>query len=428
MAITLREKTLQRAETGRNIAAAIHDAVLAELPSDANLLTVLAHRILRCNSEENHWLGTDLHNEHGEAFDGGGRFWNCGSKLCESCLAKASRRNRKILSAIINHQKLLVGQHYHFMTLTMPTQDLTLLQARSIMNYAWTLFRKKDWFKKTFIGGCKSEEFTLNKKGYHYHMHFIAVGKWVNYNSMRHFWTEALRVAFIRNGLSLSCATTDGLAIANIRKIGSITDAVREVAKYITKSSSWRKLKAIDLLDAARIERWPRMFEFFGSFRIPSCGVAVPEVEDSLNKTILDTKQLSDGDPEQGWRARCRQLGAERYLSELHQQITDQSDFRMKQLKFHYTAARFRRLKQTIPPNIEIELTRIKTVDIRRSGTPFVSNHYAPNGKGGLVDVSTGRVIDYFDGYNENSLRELRQFEKQKDRPRNNSIRSSINR
>jgi hypothetical protein len=375
MATNIRQSATDRAELGRQTADALLNAIEAELPNDLDILTVHAHRIRQCNSSGNLWVASDLHNSFGEAFDGSGRFWTCGSKLCSDCLAKTSRRNRKMLSAIIEAQRMMVGEHYHFLTLTMPNNGLPLLEARQIMNYAWTLFRKKEWFKETFSGGCKSEEFTLTKRGYHYHMHCIVRGRFVIYSSLRHFWTEALRVAFERCGKDLSIATSDSMAIANIQRIGSISEAIKEVAKYITKASSWRRLKPSDLLDVARIERWPRMFEFFGSFRNLT-GVAVPEDDDRpIDKTILDTKCLSDGESVRGWRSQCRSIGVAKYLVYLARQIIEQRQFRMEQLKFHYKAATFHRLKSIRPPEILETIESVRDLEVRRDGQAFSPQH-----------------------------------------------------
>jgi hypothetical protein len=366
VALTPRQTATDRAELGRQVADAVHNAIAAELPLDFQLLTVLAHRIEQCNSNSNIWVARDLHTTTGEAYDGHGRFWCCGSKLCPSCLARSSRHARKLITLAIQNQKLLVGEHYHFLTLTMPNYGLPLLEARQLMHYAWTLFRKKKWFRDRVLGGCRSEEFTLTKTGYHYHQHLIVRSKYLEYHSFRHQWTECLRTAFARAGKSLSFATSDHMAIANCQRVGSITEAVKEVAKYITKATSWKRLASSDLLDAARIERWPRMFELFGSFRTALSGVAVPEVDEASDKTILDTKSLSDGDSGRGWREQFRTLGVVGYLDKLHEDIATESEFRMLQLKHKYSAAVFWRLRCKDRPQILSTTERIQSLASRK--------------------------------------------------------------
>lgn len=407
MAETQKAKSLERAEVGRNIAASIRDALYAELPSDANVLAVLGHRIEQCNSTSNLWTGKDLHNSDGEAYDGGGRFWSCGSKLCPDCIAKQSRRARRLLRHVMHEEKLIVGTHHHFLTLTMPTQDLPLLEAREILNHAWSVFRKKKWFQDNVKGGFRSEEFTVNRTGYHYHMHVLCTSKFINYDSFRHFWTEALRHAFAEAGRPLELHTKDHRAFANCRRVGSREQAINEVAKYITKSDSWAKLDAGTLLDVCRIERWPRMVEFFGSWKSFLSGVAVPEDDKTLEKTILDTESITDRVPSRTWRDDCREKGAAKYLIDLESKITDETLFRQEQLRRKFSAAKLTRIRDGTSPQISNVVRVIIELDTRRDGKPFASHAITANGNGGLICSETKRVLDYYDGWNEDTLKAL---------------------
>lgn len=282
-----------------------------------------------------------MHSTTGEAFDGEGRFWHCNSKLCPKCISDQSRRNRNELRRALDSTRLFVGEHWHFLTLTMPTQSLGLLEARSILNYTWSLFRKREWFKRTIRGGCKSEEFTLNKTGYNYHLHLIVGSKYIDYSEFRTEWTRCLRTAFERKQRSISIATSDSLAVANCQRIRSLDDAIKEVAKYITKTSTWKKIRTEDLLDVVRIRRFPRMFELFGCLRQIQPQNEQQEKKRVNKKTILDTKCISDGWSESGWRKRLNTHGAINYFDRLERQIIDQISFRMEQLKLRYPAAKF---------------------------------------------------------------------------------------
>lgn len=371
---TPRDTALQTAETGRKIAACIWDAITAEKPEDADILGVYATRLAQCNSNGNLWTAQDMHNEHGEAFDGNGRFWLCGSKLCSYCLKKQSQRSRKLVRQAIASQRVIpydettplglpVGQHYHFLTLTMPKAGLTILDARDVLNDGWSLLRKRKWWRATILGGARSEEFTQSKKGTHYHMHLIVRSRFINYSSFRHTWTECLDSAFRKNGLILSCATTDSLAIANVKRIGCIEDAIKEVAKYLTKCTSWRQVDTSQLLDLCRVERWPRMFELFGSFKpLQSSAVLEEDKENLTNRVSLDTKEISDGDPDLGWRETVRRVGVAEYLDQLDEEQNQQYQIRKQQLQMHYGAARFRRIQPTSPINKDQILKRLFSI------------------------------------------------------------------
>ncbi len=289
----------------------------------------LCHRVWTCSEPENHFVGDDLHNRQtGELYAGNGNLWGCGSKLCPSCVAKSSSRSRKELTLALKNQKLHSGENYQFITLTMPNPGLPLLLTRSIMDRAWSLFRKRDYFIQKICGGSKSEEFTITESGYHYHFHLLCNTKFLSFNKFRREWTECVETAFkdfyqkicsflflesfiagnfvylklvfndiiskelcsllfLRSSrtenfvlsevvlekfiLSYKFNTVDGLAMVKIKRLNSsengLKGAIQEVCKYVTKSDSWEKIPEKDLLDIAEIKRFPRMFELFRSFR-----------------------------------------------------------------------------------------------------------------------------------------------------------------
>jgi hypothetical protein len=361
--------------------ALIHNEISDEEPWG------LCNRIWTCSEPENHFLGDDLHNRQtGELYAGNGNLWGCGSKLCPSCVAKASNRSRKELTLSLKNQKLFSGESYQFITLTMPNPGLLLLQTRSIMDRAWSLFRKRDYFIQQIRGGSKSEEFTITDNGYHYHFHLLCVTRFLSFDKFRHEWTECLRIAF--NELNLPCKfnTADGLAMVKIKRLNSsvngLKGAVQEVCKYVTKSDSWEKISEKDLLDIAAIERFPRMFELFRFFRtqrnvnavleFPSVFITyllsklLVEIIEKLKEMIetgsctliLDTKEISDGEyssemeklPDKipkddrfpGWRKYIAEFGLEEYLDRLAEQVGRTRDARKCFLKQKYEFAIFR--------------------------------------------------------------------------------------
>ena len=164
---------------------------------DNEVLWGLYHRLQACAFRSNHWIAEDLHNrETGELYEGNGNFWGCGSRLCPSCVAKLSRRSRNELRTALENQKLFCGENYQFITLTMPNPGVSLLRSRWIMDRAWALFRKRDYFKERIRGGSKSEEFTVTENGYHYHIHLLCVTRFLAFERLRREWTECLEISF----------------------------------------------------------------------------------------------------------------------------------------------------------------------------------------------------------------------------------------
>ena len=379
--------------------ALIHNKISDEEPWG------LCNRVWACSEPENHFVGDDLHNRQtGELYAGNGNLWGCGSKLCPSCVAKSSNRSRKELTLALEHQKLFTGESYQSITMTMPNPGLPLLETRNILDRAWVLFRKRDYFKRHIRGGSKSEEFTITENGYHYHYHFLCVARFLSFDKFRSEWTECVKIAF--NELNMPCKfnTADGLAMVKINrlKLSGLKGAIQEVCKYVTKSDSWEKISEKDLLDIAAIKRLPRMFELFGFFRTQrnvnlksnatsGCEFFVihllmsvinesfesndkkrikialifllrfclgQEVFKIKENTILDTKEISDGEhssemeklPDKlikrerqaNWRKYIAEFGLSEYLDRLNEQVGKTRDARKCFLKQKYEFAIFR--------------------------------------------------------------------------------------
>jgi hypothetical protein len=436
--------------------ALIHNKVTDEEPWG------LCNRVWTCSERENHFVGDDLHNRQtGELYAGNGNLWGCGSKLCPSCVAKSSNRSRKELNLALKNQKLRTGENYQFITLTMPNPGLPLIQTREIIDRAWTLFRKRKYFIEKVRGESKNEEFTITENGYHYHIHLLCVTRFLSFKKFRQEWTECLQTAFkefyfflkiclffhavkIDNfvylklifneiisselrflvilkalasnnipcvGFALNRSprykfnTADEMAMVKIKRLNSsvngLKGAIQEVCKYVTKSDGWEKISENDLLDIARIERFPRMFELGGYFRTqrnanlvlehPSAVVTyliiqiANEILANLVKlirngewktafeileklgyfirhgkgnTILDTKEISDGEnstePQElpdkvpkverqaNWRKYIAEFGLEDYLERLAEQVYKTREARKYFLKYKYEFASFR--------------------------------------------------------------------------------------
>jgi hypothetical protein len=373
-----------RVSFGHSSALALRDALRQGKVQDEESWG-LCYRIWTCSDRENHWVGDDLHNtETGELYPGNGNLWSCGSKLCPSCVAKASKRSRKELELSLKNQKLLTGEMYQHITLTIPNPSLSLIQTRAVIDRIWTLFRKRDYFKSKVKGGSKSEEFTLTENGYHYHYHLLCVTRFLNYTEFRREWSECIKIAFREFNLLCEIKTEDGLAMVRIDPVSSsvngLKGAIPEVCKYITKSDSWEKLPQKDLIEVASIKRFWRMFEIFGSFRVQRNANVVLEspnvfitylltklivevlkyIQTGEPITILDTKQTSDGEdssefadlPEKvpkrrrevSWRKYILENGLVTYFDKLAEQVEKTRYARKCFLSLKYKYAMFRTL------------------------------------------------------------------------------------
>jgi hypothetical protein len=373
-----------RVSFGHSSALALRDALRQGKVQDEESWG-LCYRIWTCSDRENHWVGDDLHNtETGELYAGNGNLWSCGSKLCPSCVAKASNRSRKELKLALKNQKLMTGEMYQFITLTIPNPNLSAVQTRTVINRIWTLFRKRDYFKQKITGGSKNEEFTLTENGYHYHYHLLCITRFLNFNEFRRIWTDCIKTAFREFNLPCEFKTDDGLAMVKIKRLSSsingLKGAIQEVCKYVTKSDSWEKLPGKDLIEIASIRRFWRMFEIFGSFKTQRNANIVLEspntfvtyllaqlivqilksIQTGTPFAILDTKQISDGENfdegydlpekvpkrrrEMAWRKYILENGLETYFDKLAEQVEKTRYARKCFLSLKYKFATFRTL------------------------------------------------------------------------------------
>ena len=349
---TLENFLSARLAASREVIAALTLASKKIFGFDRVEIEALILRLKECSDKENHFIARDAFNpETGEAYDAVGNFWSCGSKLCPTCIAVQSRRNRKKLREALQKQKLATGERYYFGTFTIKNPNASLLQTREIVDRSWQLFRKRKLCVDLIRGGSKSEEFTLTKNGYHYHLHTIFRSKFLLFNEVRRVWTECVEKAFEESGRTLTVDTADKKLFVKLIPINDLNGAIFEVCKYITKSDSWAKMRGEDLLEIALIRRWHRMFEMFGSFA--NRKEREQRNEDlEKNESIVHTRNLSDGfaSPEnEYWRDVIVRIGLEAYRDRLLSEIVRTREARAKQILLRWPTASIEIASEFLP-------------------------------------------------------------------------------
>ena len=214
----------------------------------------------------------------------------------------------------------------------------------------------------------------------------------MSFEQFRKEWTDCVRIAFEEFNIPFEVKNKDGLLSVKIERVtaspNGLKGAVQEVCKYITKSDSWEKLPEKDLMEIASIERFPRMFELFGYFRFQRTANEVlnfrhpfvtyllinavlqileylkEEIEKFGQNTILDTKQISDGEifdfakfsgnspPDEkekrqrqlNWRRHIEHFGLESYQVRHSDERELASEYRRFVLKTKHPYASFRTL------------------------------------------------------------------------------------
>jgi hypothetical protein len=183
----------------------------------------------------------------------------------------------------------------------MPTiAEASLLETIQIVHRAWSLMRKRKFWKANVRAGIKGVEFTVTPNGYHTHIHILCISKWIEYAGLRSEWSHCLRSAWRASGREIVFKTSHGEAVVDVRLVKpkmrasasrvivSLESALQEVCKYITKSESWDALPDAHLVEIAEVERWPRLFEVFGEMR-------AKDEKPRVAVTSLDTQNISDG-------------------------------------------------------------------------------------------------------------------------------------
>lgn len=294
-------------------------------------LNALRGRIQLCNDPENVWIAkAAYHNGDRPRTDAIDKFWRCNSKLCSSCLAKQALLSRRKLRTAIASQEPNSGK-YFFVTFTIPNPDISLLETRSIVDRAWTLFRKRSLCVSLFRGGVKAEEFTVTKNGFHYHLHCIfLVKKWFLYNELRRSWTDCVEQSFIDHERPFECKNKDNMLSVVIKPITPTERAIQEVCKYVTKADSWSKMRHQDLVEIALVQRWCRMFELFGSFSLSAIRAEGTRI------AIVHTKSLTDGfrhNTAKYWRKIIEIMDVDVYLINLEDKIIRSREFQWRDLR-----------------------------------------------------------------------------------------------
>jgi hypothetical protein len=363
-----------------------HLEVSAIAMEDAEALAV-ADMILESARPQNIWHGEDLHNVDGEVFEGYGSLNFASSRLEPSYMAMSSRRARRRVKDSLARVRPQSGEHLRMVTLTMPETEAGFEKAMTVFDDARALLRKRQWFKDTFRGGVFGEEFTVGEAGDHYHVHchVVAWSKWVVWSKLGDEWSACLQASAAKNQVEMMFATEHGRAVVDVRLVtskrrgkGTISedDAIKEVAKYITKGNTYEELSPAQLIEVERTLRGRRMVETFGeankrkgkSVEVASVEqvTSLEERKDGNKSPYLDTQNTIDGcstlaKANKSRSESLRVVGArmiskgkrELWLEMLRFIYAERREWRKRQLAIRYPAATFRGLDGSVWYGVE---------------------------------------------------------------------------
>ena len=223
-----------------------------------------------------------INRQTGELFDGFGLIADgLSSRLSKDYLMKSARRSRRKIGKAIESQRPLVGQHWRFMTLTLPYLRTDVVTVFKIKTYAETLFKKHPIWRANVQGAFIAEELKIGDETrpvnthWHAHTHILMLGKWVDQYKWADVWTDCVEkacrkfgVEFLMTNLKSNRLMVDVRDVRKYAKKRSMgfDDAVNELVKYCTKGSEFEKVPRREIIEIEKALHRRQMIKTYGSF------------------------------------------------------------------------------------------------------------------------------------------------------------------
>ncbi len=257
----------------------------------------------------NIYHATDLINyQTGELFDGYGVLINAvNSRLSKAYLTASARRARKRIRATLAKTKLLVGERYRFLTLTMPFLEADAATVLKIKDRALTLLKKRKLWTSNIRAAFISEEMTIGESStlhfthFHAHAHALIISKFINQWQIADAWTDCIEkvcaefgVEFLMRNMVSNRVSVDIKDVATYakKKGKSLDDAVAELCKYVVKGSDYKKVPVAQIVELDELLFKRQMIKSYGDFNNQK---GTEKKETASQDTSLDTKHITDG-------------------------------------------------------------------------------------------------------------------------------------
>jgi hypothetical protein len=257
----------------------------------------------------NIYHATDLINyQTGELFDGYGVLINAvNSRLSKAYLTASARRARKRIRATLAKTKLLVGERYRFLTLTMPFLKADAATVLKVKDRALTLLKKRKLWTSNIRAAFISEEMTIGESStfffthFHVHAHALIISKFINQWQIADAWTDCIEkacaefgVEFLMRNMVSNRVSVDIKDVATYakKKGKSLDDAVEELCKYVVKGSDYKKVPVAQIVELDELLFNRQMLKSYGDFNNQK---GTEKKETASQDTSLDTKYITDG-------------------------------------------------------------------------------------------------------------------------------------
>ena len=299
------DKAVHHSAQGMKLASLYAEA--AELVGDPEQIAK-ADILLESHRSANVYYSEDqINRQTGELFAGHGLIADgpC-SRLSKDYLLKSARRSRRKINATIEVTKLLVGQNWRFITLTLPYLRADVATVFKIKTYAETLFKKHPIWRANVEGAFIAEELKIGDETrpvnthWHAHTHILMLGKWIDQYKLADVWTDCVEkackkfgVEFLMTNLKSNRLMVDVRDVRKYAKKQSMTfnDAVNELVKYCTKGSEFEKVPRPEIIEIAKALHGRQMIKTFGSFNNQK---GYGKQTNANDVTSLDVKSITD--------------------------------------------------------------------------------------------------------------------------------------
>jgi plasmid rolling circle replication initiator protein Rep len=208
--------------------------------------------------------------------------FRCKKLICPDCASeRGARLSRQTEAKIAEVMKTTRGR-LCFLTLTIkntPTYEGGL----SKLKKDFAKFKRKKAFKQHIKGYLGAFECTCNLKtdDFHVHMHLIVLrGKFWNQSDISDTW----------------CEVTGDSFVVDIREIKDIRKGVKEVCKYIVKSTDLMKMPDDKFLEVVKMKKGTRMFVSGGCFYNVKLDDALDGDGDGADDVFSQFADLKEGD------------------------------------------------------------------------------------------------------------------------------------
>jgi hypothetical protein len=208
----------------------------------------------------------------------------CHNRFCPICNKVRQSRIRRKLKLLISSIPRIPDYSFKFLTLTIPSQSNSKLQAKNLVKWFRSLRQSELWLNAC-SGGAFVLEITGRPGSWHIHLHCVIQSKFIPYRHLLKRWKQ------------ISGAT--GVYIQKVHNI----DIVQYVTKYITKSTLPENLQRT----VSNALKGIRLFQTFGSWhslcnKIPKLRYRCPVCNSDNFRLLSSVTSILHYQPNSSWK------------------------------------------------------------------------------------------------------------------------------